>query len=99
MGGLYLGYKGKEILDRMDWIIGFNELEDSIDWPFGTYSSGMKVRLMFSLAISASPEVLIVDEALAVGDTAFATKCFERITQITMYGATVFCYTFHGLSD
>tara|TARA_Y100001970_G_C14253897_1_gene873727 strand:- start:2182 stop:3351 length:1170 start_codon:yes stop_codon:yes gene_type:complete len=93
MGGLYLGYKRREILKRMGWIIEFSELEDSIDWPFGTYSTGMKARLMFSLAISANPEVLIVDEALAVGDTSFATKCFERINQICMYGATVFFVT------
>ena len=74
-----LGLKEKEIRDREQAIIAFSELEDAIDRPVKTYSSGMYVRLAFSIATSVDPEVLIIDEALSVGDQRFQQKCVDRM--------------------
>lgn len=87
-----LGLDRKEIERRLDEIIEFADIGPHIDQPVKTYSSGMHVRLAFSIATSVEPDVLIVDEALSVGDGAFARRSFERIMQIKERGATVlFC--------
>ncbi|CAM4490400.1 ABC transporter ATP-binding protein [Paenibacillus macerans] len=83
------GYTKKEIDAKMDEIIKFSELEDFIDSPVRTYSSGMYMRLAFSVAISVDPEVLLVDEILGVGDAAFQTKCFNRIKAMKDSGMTI----------
>jgi lipopolysaccharide transport system ATP-binding protein len=75
-----------------DSIIGFAEIEEAIDRPVKTYSSGMAVRLAFSLATAVEPDVLIIDEALAVGDQHFQKKCVERIDSFRRNGCTIlFC--------
>ena len=92
LGGLSLGLSRQEIEARLDEIIEFAGLARHIDRPVRTYSSGMTVRLAFSVATSIQPDVLIIDEALSVGDGLFAKKSFDRIQQIRAAGATViFC--------
>ena len=73
----------------LDEISEFAELEDAFDFPLRTYSDGMAVRLAFSVAMSIDPEVLILDEVLAVGDIGFQKKCFERISMFRRAGKTI----------
>ena len=87
-----LGLSKQEIDDRLSDIIAFADIGIHIDQPVKTYSSGMFIRLAFSIATSVDPDVLIIDEALSVGDGAFARKSFDRIMAIKERGATVlFC--------
>jgi lipopolysaccharide transport system ATP-binding protein len=87
-----LGLQREEIEARMDAIVAFADIGPHIDQPVKTYSSGMYVRLAFAIATSVEPDVLIIDEALSVGDGAFARRSFDRIMEIKRRGATVlFC--------
>ncbi|MBV8980193.1 MAG: ABC transporter ATP-binding protein [Acidimicrobiia bacterium] len=89
VNGMLLGLSSKQISERLDDIVSFAELERFIDTPVKFYSSGMYMRLGFSVAISADPDVLLVDEVLAVGDLAFQLRCFDRMRQIQERGATI----------
>ncbi|MBW4554987.1 MAG: ABC transporter ATP-binding protein [Trichormus sp. ATA11-4-KO1] len=84
-----LGLKKEEIIAKFDDIVAFADIGDFIDQPVKTYSSGMFVRLAFAVATSTTPDILIVDEALSVGDEAFQRKCFARIQSIQEQGGTI----------
>jgi len=79
INGIMLGLSKKEISAKFDEIVAFAELEEFIDAPVKTYSSGMYMRLGFAIAINVNPEILLIDEVLAVGDAAFVPKCLDRI--------------------
>ncbi|MEX3555777.1 MAG: ABC transporter ATP-binding protein [Burkholderia gladioli] len=84
-----LGFPVEEMRERMDDVIAFAELEEFIDQPVKTYSSGMFARLAFSIAINVEPDILVIDEALAVGDARFVAKCMRRIQDIKAKGVTI----------
>ena len=87
-----MGFSGAETDALYESIVAFSGIREFIDQPVKTYSSGMYVRLAFSIATSANPDILVIDEALSVGDGAFAKKSFERIMQLKAQGTTVlFC--------
>ena len=87
-----MGFSGAETDALYESIVDFSGIREFIDQPVKTYSSGMYVRLAFSIATSANPDILVIDEALSVGDGAFAKKSFERIMQLKTQGTTVlFC--------
>lgn len=83
------GITRKEVDKRLSTIIRFSELEEFIDNPVRTYSSGMYMRLAFSVAINVDADVLLIDEILAVGDSAFQKKCFEKLKKIKARGTTI----------
>lgn len=89
INGLLLGLTKREIAGRFDRIVRFAELEEFIDAPVKTYSSGMAVRLGFSIAAHCDPDVLLVDEVLAVGDEAFARRSLEKFSEFERAGKTL----------
>lgn len=93
LNGSILGLSRKEIDDRFDRIAAFADIGGFLDQPTKTYSSGMAVRLAFAVQAQIDPEVLIVDEALAVGDAKFQAKCFERIKQLKSNGTSILLVT------
>ncbi len=83
------GLKREEIDRRIPEIIRFSELEEFIDNPVRTYSSGMYMRLAFAVAINVNADILLIDEILAVGDAGFQKKCFQRLREIKRTGTTI----------
>ena len=93
MNGTMMGYSKKEMDDKLQDILDFAEIGDFVYQPVKTYSSGMFVRLAFALAINVEPEILIVDEALSVGDVFFQSKCYRRMEEIRQSGTTILMVT------
>ncbi|MBP7509013.1 MAG: ABC transporter ATP-binding protein [Bacteroidetes bacterium] len=87
--GVLIGLTRLEITGKMDEIIRFSELDDFIDQPVRIYSSGMLARLGFSIVASLNPELLLIDEILAVGDSEFQKKCLERMAEFKKGGVTM----------
>ena len=97
INGIMLGLTKKEITAKFDEIVAFAELEEFIDAPVKTYSSGMYMRLGFAIAINVNPEILLIDEVLAVGDAAFVPKCLDRIDDFRRRQKTIL-FVSHDLS-
>ncbi len=97
INGLLLGLTKREIADRFKQIVRFAELEEFLDAPVKTYSSGMSVRLGFSIAAHSDPDVLLVDEVLAVGDEAFSHRCLEKFAEFERANKTLL-FVSHDLS-
>ncbi|MCI9589157.1 MAG: ABC transporter ATP-binding protein [Lachnospiraceae bacterium] len=93
MNGTMMGYSKKEMDEKLQDILEFAEIGDFVYQPVKTYSSGMFVRLAFALAINVEPEILIVDEALSVGDVFFQSKCYRRMEEIRQRGTTILMVT------
>lgn len=89
LNGSILGMKKKEITAKFDEIVAFSGVEQFIDQPVKNYSSGMYVRLGFAIAINVDPDILVVDEVLAVGDADFQAKCFQKFRDFKAAGKTV----------
>jgi homopolymeric O-antigen transport system ATP-binding protein len=89
INGLLMGYSKAEMLRRQDSIIDFAEIGEFIDSPVKQYSTGMQMRLAFAVATEVDPDVLIIDEILAVGDASFKEKCFTRIRRFRESGKTI----------
>ena len=96
INGVMLGLSKREIARRFDEIVEFAELEDFIDAPVKTYSSGMYMRLGFAVAVHVDPDILLVDEVLAVGDEGFSLKCIDKFAEYKRRGKTILLVT-HGL--
>src|SRR5499425_1941541 len=97
INGIMLGLSKREIHERFDDIVEFAELREFIDAPVKTYSSGMYMRLGFAVAIHVDPDVLLVDEVLAVGDEGFTHKCLDKFAEFRRRGKTILLVT-HSLN-
>jgi lipopolysaccharide transport system ATP-binding protein len=97
LNGAILGMERSEIIRKFDEIVAFAEVEKFLDTPVKRYSSGMYVRLAFAVAAHLEPEILIVDEVLAVGDTAFQKKCLGKMKDVSREGRTVI-FVSHGMA-
>jgi ABC-2 type transport system ATP-binding protein len=98
LNGAILGMTHSEIERKFDAIVDFSGLDQFIDMPVKNYSSGMTVRLGFAIAINVDPEILIIDEVLAVGDASFQLRCLEKIEEFRKLGKTV-VFVSHGLDQ
>jgi ABC-type polysaccharide/polyol phosphate transport system ATPase subunit len=96
LNGALMGHSRKEMAAKLDRIVEFSELGEFVDQPVKNYSSGMYARLGFAIAVDVEPEILIIDEVLAVGDERFQAKCMERIRAIRASGCTIF-YVSHSM--
>lgn len=97
INGVILGLTRKQIQEKYQEIVRFAELEEFIDNPVKSYSSGMFMRLGFSIAINVNPDILLVDEVLAVGDASFVPKCLDKINEFRRHGKTII-YVSHDLA-
>jgi lipopolysaccharide transport system ATP-binding protein len=93
VSGIINGLTRREVAKQFDSIVAFAEIEEFIDFPLRTYSTGMHMRLAFAVATHSHPQILLIDEVLAVGDVAFQRKCYERIDQFKAEGCAIVVVT------
>lgn len=98
LNGVLMGLTRGEVAARMEAIVAFSGLEPSLNEPLRTYSSGMVARLGFSVAVHLEPDILLIDEILAVGDTHFQARCYERLEEFRRQGTT-FVIVSHSLAE
>jgi lipopolysaccharide transport system ATP-binding protein len=98
LNGVLMGLTRREVATRMEAIVAFSGLEASLNEPLRTYSSGMVARLGFSVAVHLDPDILLIDEILAVGDTHFQARCYERLEEFRRQGTT-FVIVSHALAE
>lgn len=98
LNGAIIGMRREEIKSKFDEIVAFSELEEFLDTPIKYYSSGMHLRLAFSVASHFEPEILILDEVLAVGDAVFQKKCLAKMKDVSREGRTIFLVS-HNLQS
>src|SRR5258706_13484755 len=98
LNGTILGMKVREIRRRFDEIVAFSEVERFLETPVKHYSSGMYLRLAFSIAAHFEPDVLLLDEVIAVGDISFQKKCFDKMQAVSREGKTIFLVS-HNLTS
>jgi lipopolysaccharide transport system ATP-binding protein len=98
LNGAIIGMRREEIRNKFDEIVAFAELEEFLDTPIKYYSSGMHLRLAFAVAAHFEPEILILDEVLAVGDAAFQQKCLIKMKDVSSQGRTIF-FVSHDLTS
>lgn len=98
LNGVLLGLTREQVKKKMDQIIDFSELGDFIDQPLRVYSSGMFARLGFSVVAHLNPEILLIDEVLAVGDMSFQQKCIDKMLGFKKSGVTM-VFVSHSMSD
>lgn len=98
LNGILLGLTKVEVLRKLDEIIEFSEISEFIDQPIRTYSSGMLARLGFSVVAHLDPEILLIDEILAVGDIEFQKKCYDKIAGFKEHGVTII-FVSHSMAD
>ena len=98
LSGMLLGFDKKQIDEKLEEIIEFSELGEFIDRPVRSYSSGMKARLGFAINVNARPDILIVDEALSVGDKAFQKKCKAKVAEIMADDNVTLLFVTHSLN-
>jgi lipopolysaccharide transport system ATP-binding protein len=98
LNGVLMGLTRREVTERMEAIVAFSGLTRSLHEPIRTYSSGMVARLGFSVAVHLEPDILLIDEILAVGDNHFQTRCLERLAEFRRKGVTIVLVS-HSLSE
>lgn len=98
LNGVLLGLTKEDVMKKMDQIIAFSEIEQFIDQPIRTYSSGMLARLGFSVVAHLEPEILLLDEMLAVGDAAFQKKCLKKMLEFRQQNVTM-VFVSHSMDD
>ncbi len=96
LSGILNGLTRKQVLARLDSIVAFAEVEEALDNPIRTYSSGMQMRLAFAVAVHTEPEVLLIDEVLSVGDISFQRKCLNRINEFKASGCSILVVSHAG---